>query len=48
MLLMPDILSAVEHRPYQLPAGRRRMAQRWNDLLFAHWPIGVKEIREDR
>jgi len=45
---MPHILSAVEHRPYQLPAGRWCMAQRWNDLLFAKWPIGVEEIREDR
>ncbi|MBB5341833.1 YqjF family protein [Tunturiibacter gelidoferens] len=36
-----DVLSAVEHRPYALPAGRWRMGQRWNDLLFAHWPIAV-------
>jgi uncharacterized protein len=36
-----DVLNAVAHRPYALPAGRWRMAQRWNDLLFAHWPIAV-------
>jgi uncharacterized protein YqjF (DUF2071 family) len=36
---MPDILSTIHHRPYALPGGRWRMAQRWNDLLFAHWPI---------
>ncbi len=36
---MPDILSTIAHRPYDLPGGRWRMAQRWNDLLFAHWPI---------
>jgi uncharacterized protein YqjF (DUF2071 family) len=36
-----DVLKTLEHRPYELPAGRWRMAQRWNDLLFAHWPIAV-------
>jgi len=38
---MTDVLSTIDHRPYALPAGRWRMAQRWNDLLFAHWPISV-------
>jgi hypothetical protein len=38
---MTNILSAAAHRPHELPAGRWRMAQRWNDLLFAHWPIPV-------
>ncbi|HEX3373788.1 MAG TPA: DUF2071 domain-containing protein, partial [Edaphobacter sp.] len=38
------ILSVVSHRPYPLPAGRWRMTQRWNDLLFAHWPIPAGEM----
>jgi uncharacterized protein len=38
---MPNILSSVKHRPYALPRRQWRMAQRWNDLLFAHWPIAV-------
>ena len=41
---MTNILSVVAHRPYELPPGRWRMAQRWNDLLFAHWPIPVDEM----
>jgi len=41
---MTNILGAVAHRPYELPAGRWRMAQRWNDLLFAHWPIPAGDI----
>lgn len=41
---MTNILSVVSHRPYPLPAGRWRMTQRWNDLLFAHWPIPADEI----
>jgi uncharacterized protein YqjF (DUF2071 family) len=41
---MTDTLSITSHRPYPLPAGRWRMAQRWNDLLFAHWPIPIDEM----
>src|ERR1700744_5244065 len=36
---MPDILSTVSHRPWPLPTARWSMTQRWNDLLFAHWPV---------
>lgn len=39
-----NILDVVAHRPYELPPGRWRMAQRWSDLLFAHWPIPVDEM----
>jgi uncharacterized protein YqjF (DUF2071 family) len=41
---MPDILNTVAHRPYPPPARPWRMAQRWNDLLFAHWPIAVDKM----
>ena len=41
---MTNILSVISHRPYPLPAGRWRMTQRWNDLLFAHWPIPAGEM----
>jgi uncharacterized protein len=41
---MPNILNTVAHRPYPLPISRWRMAQRWNDLLFAHWPIAVDQM----
>jgi uncharacterized protein len=37
--ILDTVEATVDHRPYPLPAGRWRMAQRWNDLLFAHWPI---------
>lgn len=41
---MDRILSSVDHRPYPLPAGPWRMFQRWNDLLFAHWPVPVETL----
>jgi uncharacterized protein YqjF (DUF2071 family) len=34
-----SILSNVGHRPWPLPETRWVMTQRWNDLLFAHWPL---------
>ncbi len=39
-----EILSHQAHRPYPLPAGQWRLRQRWNDLLFAHWPIPAEAL----
>ncbi len=36
---MREFLFKSSHRPRPLPSGRWVMTQRWNDLLFAHWPI---------
>ena len=41
---MNNILSTTEHRPWPLPKSPWRMTQRWNDLLFAHWPIPANEL----
>jgi hypothetical protein len=34
-----EYLVRTSHKPRPLPAGRWAITQRWNDLLFAHWPI---------
>jgi uncharacterized protein len=39
-----EILSRVEHRPWPLPQGGWAMTQRWNDLLFAHWPLPAANL----
>jgi uncharacterized protein len=39
------ILDAVSHRPFELPDRPWTMTQRWNDLLFAHWPIPVETMK---
>lgn len=36
---MREFLIRTSHRPRPLPAGRWAMSQRWNDTLFAHWPV---------
>jgi uncharacterized protein YqjF (DUF2071 family) len=41
---MREILDRTSHRPWPLPQGRWAMSQRWNDLLFAHWPMRAAEI----
>lgn len=33
------------HRPWPLPRGPWVMAQIWLDLLFAHWPVPLAELR---
>ncbi|ADW69871.1 hypothetical protein AciX9_2848 [Granulicella tundricola MP5ACTX9] len=34
----------MAHRPYPLPTRPWRMKQRWNDLLFAHYPIPPSQM----
>ena len=41
---MQEYLFRTSHRQRPLPAGRWAMIQRWNDLLFAHWPIPASSI----
>ena len=41
---MREYLVRTSHKPRPLPAGRWAMTQRWNDLLFAHWPIPAARI----
>jgi len=38
-------LRFVQHRPWARPAGPWVMAQNWEDLLFAHWPVPVDVMR---
>ena len=35
----------LKHRPWPLPGGPWVMAQRWHDLLFAHWPVPATDVR---
>ncbi len=41
---MQKFLIRTPHRPRPLPSGPWRMSQRWNDLLFAHWPVAAAAI----
>jgi uncharacterized protein len=39
-----DILNTTGHRPTPLPKRDWSVTQRWNDLLFAHWPIPAASV----
>jgi uncharacterized protein len=41
---MREIRVRTSYRPRPLPSGRWVMTQRWNDLLFAHWPVPAAHI----
>ena len=41
---MQEYQVRTSHRPRPLPSGRWMMTQRWNDLLFAHWPVPASSI----
>jgi hypothetical protein len=41
---MQEYLIRTSHKPRPLPSGRWLMRQRWNDLLFAHWPVPVAAV----
>lgn len=39
------IVQETTHRPYPMPDGPWIMTQSWHDLLFAHWPVAVDQLR---
>jgi uncharacterized protein len=41
---MQEFLVRTSQKPRPLPSGRWAMTQRWNDLLFAHWPVPVSSL----
>ena len=41
-----DPTRTTAHRPWPLPSGPWIMGQRWNNLLFAHYPVSRRLLRE--
>jgi len=39
------ILKEVSHRPWPMSDSPWVMTQTWHDLLFAHWPVDVGQLR---
>ncbi len=42
---MHPSLKEIKHRPWELPAASWSWRQSWNNLLFVHYRIDVKDIR---
>lgn len=45
-MTIKEILSNNEHRPWVLPKERWKYYQEWNDTLFLHWKVDIKELRK--
>jgi uncharacterized protein len=39
------VVAETAHRPWPLPRGPWLMAQTWEHLLFAHWPVPARTLR---
>lgn len=39
-----SVLDETEHRPWPVPEESWVMAQTWDDLLFAHWPVPAESL----
>jgi uncharacterized protein len=43
--MMKTLLMETGHRPWPVARGPWVMAQRWHELLFAHWPVPAGALR---
>ena len=41
-----EILNQTAHRPWPMPDAPWLMTQTWHSLLFAHWPVDARALRE--
>ena len=41
---MQEFSVRTSHRPRPMPTGRWAVTQRWNDLLYAHWPVAADQL----
>jgi len=40
-----EILKATNHRPWEMPAGKWKFYQEWNNALFIHWEISIDILK---
>lgn len=40
------ILEQNAHRPWEIPKDKWRYYQEWNDAIFLHWQVDLKELRK--
>ncbi len=41
---MPEDPIGASDEPRSMPPGRWVLTERWNDLLFAHWPVPASTL----
>jgi uncharacterized protein YqjF (DUF2071 family) len=45
-MAISEALAITDHRPWPLPTQPWLLAQTWQELLFAHWPVPAATLRE--
>ncbi|HCQ29368.1 MAG TPA: hypothetical protein DIU39_03715 [Flavobacteriales bacterium] len=41
-----EILNTTKHRPWQIPKSSWKFYQEWNDAIFLHWQVDLKELKK--
>lgn len=41
-----DILAETGHRPWEMPSGKWRYYQEWNEAIFLHWQVNVGDLQK--
>lgn len=41
-----SILQQTNHRPWNLPQGKWKYYQEWNNAIFLHWKVDLNELRK--
>lgn len=43
---MAELIKTVEHRPWLIPRQPWKFYQEWNDAIFLHWQVDLKELKK--
>lgn len=41
-----ELLNTTEHRPWEIPRGRWKFYQEWNNAIFLHWQVDLSELKK--
>ena len=41
-----EILNNISHRPWGLPKSNWKFYQEWNNTIFLHWEVDIKELQQ--
>ena len=45
-MTIQEILNTTEHRPWKIPTKNWKFYQEWNNAIFLHWQVELKELKK--
>lgn len=45
-MTIQEILNVTGHRPWTIPTKQWKYYQEWNDVVFLHWQVDLKELQK--